>query len=70
MISHHRRIPRRNFTYVSGVSFFAYFFLFIFLLIVFCFFVQVYKYMIFVLNFVFWLFGGLLIGIGFYAFMV
>lgn len=27
------------------------------------------KYMIFLLNFVFWLFGGLLIGIGFYAFV-
>lgn len=26
------------------------------------------KYMIFLLNFIFWLFGGLLIGIGFYAF--
>lgn len=48
MISHHRRVPRRNFTYVSPCV----------------------KYMIFILNFVFWLFGGLLIGIGFYAFMV
>ena len=27
------------------------------------------KYMIFLLNFIFWLFGGLLIGIGFYAFL-
>uniref|UniRef100_A0A182K8X8 Tetraspanin n=1 Tax=Anopheles christyi TaxID=43041 RepID=A0A182K8X8_9DIPT len=27
------------------------------------------KYMIFLLNFIFWLFGGLLIGIGFYAFV-
>lgn len=27
------------------------------------------KYMIFLLNFVFWLFGGLLMGIGLYAFM-
>ncbi|OWR43377.1 putative tetraspanin, partial [Danaus plexippus plexippus] len=27
------------------------------------------KYMIFVLNFVFWLFGGLLIGVGLYAFI-
>ncbi|XP_059621235.1 tetraspanin-33-like [Phlebotomus argentipes] len=27
------------------------------------------KYMIFLLNFVFWLFGGLLIGVGFYAFV-
>lgn len=27
------------------------------------------KYMIFMLNFVFWLFGGLLIGVGLYAFV-
>ncbi|KAI5641019.1 tetraspanin family domain-containing protein [Phthorimaea operculella] len=27
------------------------------------------KYMIFVLNFIFWLFGGLLIGVGLYAFI-
>lgn len=27
------------------------------------------KYMIFIMNFVFWLFGGLLLGIGIYAFM-
>ena len=27
------------------------------------------KYMIFLLNFIFWLFGGLLIAIGFYAFV-
>lgn len=27
------------------------------------------KYMIFMLNFIFWLFGGLLLGIGIYAFM-
>jgi tetraspanin-33 len=27
------------------------------------------KYLIFVLNFIFWLFGGLLIGIGLYAFV-
>lgn len=27
------------------------------------------KYMIFLLNFIFWLFGGLLIAVGFYAFL-
>lgn len=27
------------------------------------------KYMIFILNFMFWLFGGLLVGVGFYAFV-
>jgi len=30
---------------------------------------QCVKYMIFMLNFMFWLFGGLLLGIGIYAFM-
>lgn len=42
-----------------------------FLSVLFCFYLQIsscVKYMIFLLNFIFWLFGGLMISIGFYAF--